>query len=59
MKAKDLIALLESNPDFEVEFCFSDKSEKMMNLRSFNNIEVADVGHSSKVIILTGDEVEK
>lgn len=59
MKAKDLIALLEANPDFEVEFCFSDKSEKMMNLRSFNNIEVADIGHSSKVIILTGDEVEK
>ena len=58
MTAQELIKFLEAHPDFEVQFCFSDKSEKMMNLRSFKNLEVADVGHSSKVIILTGDEVE-
>lgn len=58
MKAKDLIKLLEQHPEFEVQFVFSDKSDKFMNLRSFENIELADVGHSSKVILLTGDEVK-
>lgn len=58
MKAKDLIKLLEQHSEFEVQFVFSDKSDKFMNLRSFENIELADVGHSSKVILLTGDEVK-
>ena len=57
MQAKDLIQLLEQNPEFDVQFVFSDKSDKFMNLRSFENIELADVGHSSQVILLTGDEV--
>ena len=59
MKAKELIKILEQNPDFEVQFVFSDKSEKFLNLRSFENLELAVVGHSSKVILLTGDEVTK
>lgn len=59
MKAKELIKILEQNPEFEVQFIFSDKSEKFLNLRSFENLELADVGHSSKVILLTGDEVMK
>lgn len=59
MKAKELIKLLEQNPDFDVEFVFSDKSEHFMNLRSFDNLDVADIGYSSKVILLTGDEKEK
>jgi hypothetical protein len=59
VKAKELIKILEQNPDFEVQFVFSDKSEKFLNLRSFENLELADVGHSSKVILLTGDEVSK
>ena len=59
MKAKELIKILEQNPDFDVQFTFSEKSEKFLNLRSFENLELADIGHSSKVILLTGDEVVK
>lgn len=59
MKAKELIKLLEQHPEFDVQFVFSDKSDKFMNLRSFENIALADVGHSSHVILLTGDEVTR
>jgi hypothetical protein len=58
MKAKELIAILEKNPDFDVVVTIYDGGEKFPNMRTFENIELADVGHSSKVIVLTGDERE-
>ena len=58
MKAKELIAILEKNPDFDVQVTICDGGEKFPNMRTFENIELADVGYSSKVIVLTGDERE-
>ena len=58
MKAKELIAILKQNPDFDVVVTICDGGDKFPNMRTFENIELADVGHSSKVIVLTGDERE-
>lgn len=56
MKGKDLINLAEEYPDFEFEFRFTDGYSNFPNVRSFNHLELCDVGHSDKVVILTGDE---
>lgn len=58
MKAKELISILKQNPDFDVVVTICDGGDKFPNMRTFENIELADVGHSSKVIVLTGDERE-
>lgn len=58
MKAKELTAILEQHPDFEVVVTICDGGDKFPNMRTFENIELADVGHSSRVIVLTGDERE-
>ena len=65
MKAKELAEELLKHPDFDVEFT---AWEKITNEESeggsypclikFNNIEVGDIGHSDKVIVLTGKESE-
>jgi hypothetical protein len=62
MKAKELAEKLLEYPDFDVEFT---AWEKIANNESeggsfpyiikFNNVEVGDVGHSDKVILLTGE----
>ena len=57
MLAKDLAAELLKHPDFEVKFhdfhqefpggpCICD---------SWSKVEITDIGHSDKVIILTGE----
>lgn len=56
MKGKDLIKLAEEYPDFEFEFRFTDGYSNFPNVRSFNHLELCDVGHSDKIVILTGDE---
>lgn len=58
LNTEELILFLEMHKDFSVEFCFTDgHGEKgFPNIRRFNNITVTDVGHSDKVITLTGDE---
>ena len=56
MKGKDLIKLAEAYSDFEFEFRFTDGYSNFPNVRSFNHLELCDVGHSDKVVILTGDE---
>lgn len=58
MTAQELIKLLQEHPDFKVEFIFADNKDATLNYRTFQNIEIADVGHSSKVILLTGEERE-
>ena len=58
MKAHELIAILQRNPDFDIEVVICDGVDKFPNIRTFTNIELADVGYSSKVIVLTGDEQE-
>ena len=56
MKGKELSELAMQYPDFEFEFVFVDGFGKFPNVRSFNNLELADVGHSDKVVLLSGDE---
>ena len=59
MKAHELIAILQQHPEFDVVVSVSDGGNLFPNIRTFANIELADVGHSDKVIVLTGDEVVK
>ncbi len=57
MKAIELIKLLEGCEEFDVEFVFSDGSTPHgLNVRVFDNLSLADIGHSDKVIRLSGDE---
>lgn len=58
MKARELAEKLMLNPDFDVQFSFCEKdlSEYGLTLRNFYNIVIDDIGYSSKVIILGGDE---
>ena len=58
MKAKELAEALLRNPDFEVKFCFSEINDSSygMSVRSFENVEIADIGWSDKIIVLSGDE---
>ena len=52
MKAKELANLLLEHPEFEV--LFRDFDAETGNLLAFENIQVDDIGHSDKVIILGG-----
>lgn len=63
MKAKDLASKLMENPEFDVEFTFveygegsGDKTSHFLNIRTFNDIDIEDIGYSSKVIKLGGTE---
>ncbi len=58
MTAQELIEFLQKHPDFKVEFIFADNKDEVLNYRTFTNLDIADVGYSSKVILLTGDEKE-
>ena len=60
MKARELAEKLMEHPDFDVEFIFSEefnKNDKWPTIRKFNNINISDIGHSDKIIILDGEEV--
>ena len=58
MKAKELATQLLEHPDFDVDFSFSeiDDSEYGMTVRTFENITIGDIGHSDKIIKLSGEE---
>lgn len=58
MKGKELIEKLKNYDDFDIEFIFTDgySHNGFPNERVFNNIEVAYVGHSEKVVVLSGNE---
>lgn len=63
MKAHELAKKLLECPDFEVEFSGMIKywneeySCEDSSYVKFISIDIADIGHSDKVIIITGDEV--
>lgn len=62
MKAKDLANELLKHPDFEVKCVYVDESVKMVDARwalyrTLKITDVADVGYSSKVIVLATEEV--
>lgn len=52
MKAKELALELLKNPDFDIHFKALKKDS--WDVVDFKNIEVLDVGHPEKVILLTG-----
>jgi hypothetical protein len=56
VKGKELQKICEQYPDFDFEFSFTDGYSKFPNIRSFNNLELCDVGHSDKVVVLNGEE---
>ena len=56
MKAKELIEILNQYPDFEIEACYVSEpkqDKKFLNISTFKVESVGDVGHSSKVILLS------
>lgn len=58
MKAKELAEQLLKNPDFDVVFNTTDNERSFgFNVRQFRNINITDIGHSDKIIILGGEEV--
>lgn len=58
MKAKELAEQLLKNPDFDVVFNTIDNRGSFgFNVRQFKNIDITDIGHSDKTIILGGEEV--
>lgn len=56
MTGKELKELCEQYPDFVFEFVFTDGYSKFPNVRTFKNLELADVGHSSCIVLLSGEE---
>ena len=55
MKGKELIEKLKGYEDFDIEFSFSDCGHGY-SLRTFENITIGDIGYSSKIIKLDGEE---
>lgn len=58
MKAKELANKLLQYPDFEVWFCYmeADESRYGISLHYFEGVDIVDIGHSDKNIILGGEE---
>lgn len=57
MKGKELEKICKEYPDFDFQFIFSDGDNgKFLNIRSFSELEIADIGHSDKVVLLSGKE---
>lgn len=56
MTGKELKQLAEEYPDFEFQFTFTDGYNRFPNVRNFENLELCDIGHSDKVVVLTGSE---
>lgn len=68
MKAKELAEKLLQNPDFDVEFLFTTyyetevwtnngviRTQTGKQVDKYKNVDIADIGYSDKVIILTGE----
>ena len=57
MKAKELAAKLLEHPDFEIKFhdFRQEFPDGPLVCDSWTNVEIADVGHSDKVIVLGGE----
>ena len=57
MIAKELAAKLLEHPDFEIKFHYfrQEFPGGPLICDSWTNVEIADVGHSDKVIVLGGE----
>jgi len=59
MEAKELAKLLMEHPNFKVDFAFMDKHNNPiwpLHLRTFDITGIGDIGHSDKIIRLSGKE---
>ena len=56
MKGKELAEIAMKYEEFDFEFVFIDGYSKFPNVRTFNKLELAAVGYSDKVVLLSGEE---
>lgn len=60
MKAKQLAEELLKHPDFDVQFMFNETNPRFLpdwsDFRVFENVCIGDIGYSSQVICLDGEE---
>ena len=57
MKAKELAEQLLKNPDFDIVFNVTEKTEDFGGyIKNFENIKIIDIGYSDKIILLGGEE---
>lgn len=56
MLGKDLQKLCEEYPDFDFQFTFTDGYSRFPNVRTFENLTLEDIGHSDKIVLLSGEE---
>lgn len=58
MKGKELIKLIKNRnlEEFNITFGFVDGYSTFPNHRKFTIDELADIGYSNKVIVLSGEE---
>lgn len=59
MKGSELAKLAAQYPDYDFEFVFTDGCGAYpgdMNVRTFENLELCDIGHSDKVVSLTSEK---
>lgn len=57
IKGIELLKLVEQYPDFDFQFRFTDGYSKFPNIRTFEDLELCDIGYSDKVVILTGRRI--
>lgn len=56
MKAKELVEIISKYPEFEIEACYINEpklDDKFLNISKFKVDDIADIGYSSKVIVLS------
>lgn len=61
MLGSELKKLCDEYPDFDFQFGFIEDLKAgyiFPNNRTFEKLELADVGYSDKVVVLSGEEVE-
>ena len=57
MKAKELAEHLLKNPDFDIAFIATEKTEDFgVHIKNFENITITDIADSDKIIFLSGEE---
>ena len=57
MKARELAEQLLKNPDFDIVFNATEKTEDFgICIKNFENIKIIDIGYSDKIILLGGEE---
>lgn len=56
MSGEEIMELAKMYPDYNFEFVFTDGYGKFPNVRCFENLELGDVGHTERVVLLTGEE---